>query len=851
MTQNVNTNDLPRRPDAEQAVIGSMMTVSGIIGDITELINANDFYEPRHSTVFDTIVDLNNQGHPTELAAVVSKLQTDGELARVGGVEYVAGLYRAASVRNSMYYATIIKETSETRQLALLAQKAARDLLDGSGKNNTTVVGELTAGIDAVTQDNTDGGGLTAIGQLMDATFDGIDALKKTGGGVTGVPTGFTDLDRLTFGMHPGQMITVAARPGVGKALALDTLLPTPVGWTTMGEVCVGDKLIGRDGKPTTVVAATEVMIGRPCYEVTFSDGTVVWADAEHQWVTQTRLQRQGRAETRESVVSTRDIAKTLRVGGDNRLNYSVDLAGPFDAPDAELLVAPYTLGAWLGDGASAGNSFTSETEEIPERIRADGYVVDHKAGYRYGIMLEGDAPRHMVRSCLMCGVEFQPYNRTTQTCGRQCGGAWRSALLKDGLSAPKGILCSDCGKHYSGGGVTCQKCYLDNHTFRGHLRTVGVLGFKHIPTTYLRSSIRQRKELLAGLLDTDGWVTKTGSCALTLTSERLILDAFELIASLGYRPSITTKKVRGRTEESSTAYTIVFASEVSPFQMKRKSFAMNSVRAGRSLYATKRYITSVKPIQSVPVRCVEVDSVDHTYLVGRAFIPTHNSTLGLNIAQNAAIRHGIPSAFFTLEMSRGEVMQRLLSAECKIELGHIRSGKVSEDEWDRIGRKAAAITDAPLYIDDTANITMSQIKTRCRRMQQQHGLGLVVIDYLQLMTGDRKTDSRQQEVSEISRNVKLLAKELGIPVIAMSQLNRGSENRSDPRPKISDLRESGSIEQDSDTIWLIHREDMNDPDSPRAGEADLIIGKQRGGATGTIVLGFQGGYSRFVDMAQ
>src|ERR671915_423425 len=175
----------------------------------------------------------------------------------------------------------------------------------------------------------------------------------------------------------------------------------------------------------------------------------------------------------------------------------------------------------------------------------------------------------------------------------------------------------------------------------------------------------------------------------------------------------------------------------------------------------------------------------------------------------------------------------------------------VDDDDWTRLARRMSEVSEAPLFIDDSPNMSMMEIRAKCRRLKQQHDLRLVVIDYLQLMTSGKRVESRQVEVSEFSRSLKLLAKELGVPVIALSQLNRGPEQRTDKKPMVSDLRESGSIEQDADMVILLHREDAYEKESPRAGEADLIVAKHRNGPTATITVAFQGHYSRFVDMAQ
>jgi replicative DNA helicase len=224
-------------------------------------------------------------------------------------------------------------------------------------------------------------------------------------------------------------------------------------------------------------------------------------------------------------------------------------------------------------------------------------------------------------------------------------------------------------------------------------------------------------------------------------------------------------------------------------------------------------------------------------------------STLGLDFARTASIKQGHTSVVFSLEMSRSEIVMRMLSAEARVPLNHMRTGRMGDDEWERIVRRMGDIETAPLFIDDSPQVTMMDIRAKCRRLKQRNDLKLVVVDYLQLMSSPKKSESRQQEVSEISRSLKLLAKELEVPVVAISQLNRGSEQRADKRPMMSDLRESGAIEQDADVIILLHREDLYERESPRAGEADLIVAKHRNGMTKDVVVAFQGHYSRFADL--
>jgi len=255
-----------------------------------------------------------------------------------------------------------------------------------------------------------------------------------------------------------------------------------------------------------------------------------------------------------------------------------------------------------------------------------------------------------------------------------------------------------------------------------------------------------------------------------------------------------------------------------------------------------------------VPTGFIDLDHLTNGLHAGQMVIVAARpgmgkSTLGLDFARSASIKHGLCSVFFSLEMTKSEIVMRLMSAEASVPLNHIRKGEMKEEDWSRVAAKTAQVSQAPLFIDDSPNLTMMEIRAKARRLKQRFDLKLIVIDYMQLMTSGKKVESRQLEVSEFSRQIKLLAKELEVPVVALSQLNHGPESRTDKRPMLSDLRESGSLEQDADVVILLHREDAYDKNSPRVGEADFIVAKHRNGATDVIPVAFQGSLSRFVDM--
>ena len=258
--------------------------------------------------------------------------------------------------------------------------------------------------------------------------------------------------------------------------------------------------------------------------------------------------------------------------------------------------------------------------------------------------------------------------------------------------------------------------------------------------------------------------------------------------------------------------------------------------------------------LTGIPTGFTNLDAYTHGLHSGQLVIvaarpSVGKSTFALDIARNAAIRNNQATIFFSLEMGRSEIAMRMLSAESGIYLQSMRKGTLTEGDWAKLAAVRGKINDAPLYIDDSPNMSLVEIRAKCRRLAQQVQLKMVVIDYIQLMSSGKKVESRQQEVSEFSRALKLLSKELNVPVVALSQLNRQPEQTKDKRPELSHLRESGSLEQDADVVVLLHREGLFEKDHPRAGEADLILAKQRNGPTGTVTVAFQGQYSRFVNM--
>ncbi len=403
------------------------------------------------------------------------------------------------------------------------------------------------------------------------------------------------------FILHPGEFVLGSTRERIrlsddivsrveGKALALDTAVPTPLGWRRIGEMSPGDFVFDDAGQPTLVVAVSPVMVSRPCHEVVFSDGTKVVTDVDHQWRTRDKRGRWGRTRT-ASVVTTGEIARTLRVGRER--NHQVPLAGAVWYPRRDLAIDPYVLGVWLGDGTSAAAEVTCADEPILHEVALAGYRV---AAQRTRPLLY------------------------------RIGGTGHSRSAATGR-------------------------YEGNTSLSSTLRRLLLLGNKHIPEEYLRSSVEQREALLQGLMDTDGYVDRYGRCDLTTVSSRLAEDYCELVASLGFRPKLARKRAMLDGIDHGPAFEIQFTPDRPVFRLPRKRARQKM----RGLFHRFRAIVDVREVASVPVRCIEVASSNGLFLITRAFIPTHNSSLGrlgLLIHSTAGFIDPAWDGHITLELS-------------------------------------------------------------------------------------------------------------------------------------------------------------------------------------------------------
>lgn len=325
----------------------------------------------------------------------------------------------------------------------------------------------------------------------------------------------------------------------------------------------------------------------------------------------------------------------------------------------------------------------------------------------------------------------------------------------------------------------------------------------------------------------------------------RKLIKASSDIVNLGYEASEEVNYVLDKAEKR--IFDILEKRSVKGFS-PIKDVLIETFNSLEELYNTKGAITGI------PTGFLDLDykisGLHNSDLILIAARPAMGKTgFGINIGQFAAVHGGIPVAIFSLEMSKEQLVNRMLSTEAMVDSQRMRTGTLEDDDWQKIARSLGPLSEAPIYIDDTPGTTIMEIRSKCRRLKMEKNLGLIIIDYLQLMQGRDKSESRQQEVSEISRSLKILAKELNVPVITLSQLSRAPEMRADHRPILSDLRESGAIEQDADIVMFLYRDDYYNPETEKKNIAEVIVAKNRHGSTGIVELAWLGQYIKFANL--
>ncbi|MFK5882454.1 MAG: replicative DNA helicase [Sulfurospirillum sp.] len=639
--------------------------------------------------------------------------------------------------------------------------------------------------------------------EMTKATLGHILELKKRGNQVVvGLDTGFSKLNELTTGFGKGDLVIVAARPAMGKCLAKGTkVLMYDGSLKNVESVKVGDLLMGDDSTPRKILSLAH---GREeMYWVRQNKGIDYRVNKSHI-LSLKRSRNEWKHKHGDILnISVEEYIKKSKKFKSNYKGYKV----PVKFMEKKLTIEPYFMGLWLGDGRKSDVRITTKDKEVIK------YLGEYAK--RLNLML---VESKKSKKCTMYAIS-----------SGQAGGK------------------------------------KENPSLQAKIRRLGLIDNKHIPRDYLINSTQNRLELLAGLIDSDGYYDKNcNGFEITQKDFNLARDIKFLADSLGFRTSLISKmaKIKSINFECEVYRVRIFGDiDRVPIKIKRKKAKAWSVK--RNWNQT-----------GINVKFDKIDEYFGFEIDGNSLFlledmtVTHNTAFCLNLAQNA-IDDGKGVAIFSLEMPAEQLMLRMFSSKTAIPLQKIRRGDLSDDEWARLSSAADEMSGKSFFVDDNGNVDIHKIRSKLRKLKTNHPeIGLCVIDYLQLMNGSGNKD-RHLEVSDMSRGLKLLARELEMPIVALSQLNRGLESRGDKRPMLSDLRESGAIEQDADIILFVYRDDVyrvreekekeqkarvegkeyksNFFEKPEE-DAEIIIGKNRNGPIGVANMIFQKNITKFID---
>ncbi|MBL7002849.1 MAG: replicative DNA helicase [Gammaproteobacteria bacterium] len=780
----------PNSIQAEQSVLGGLMLDNQTWDSVSDKVTEGDFYRRDHRLIFKTIEQLAEKQIPFDVITISESLEAIGELENSGGLSYLGMLAKdTPSAANIVTYANIVRDRSVLRQLIHVGTEISDSAFNTEGRETAELLENAERQVFKIAEQRQRGqGGFSTIKSLLARAVDKIETLFEQEGSITGAATGFTDFDELTSGLQPADLIIVAGRPSMGKCFGKGTPILMSNGEVKVVEdIQVGDVLMGDDSTPRRVLSLAR---GRETmYWVRQINGLDYRVNESHILSLKCSY-----SEDREK------IGDLLNIPLSDYLNSAANFQSKYqgykvaiDFSEQALAVCPYILGLWLGNEINTSVNIISADVEVVEYLR--------------------EYTEHLNSTCALANTKQ--------------GDDWCPI---DNARSIKNI-----NNHI-------------NSTLQRVLNELGLLNNKHIPLSFLANSRLNRLKLLAGMNDSFGrYVNKQKMYVITLTNFALAKQIKFLCDSLGFRASLVENQLNSKQEDNrGIAYRVWFTGDVSDIPVRKERNKAAKWTGNRTW-------------QQTGIR-IEYDKVDDYYGFvcdgNRLFLledmtVVHNTTIAMNMAENIAIKGDKPVAVFSMEMPGDSLAMRMMSSLGRIDQHKIRTGKLEDDEWPRLTSAINLLAETKLFIDDTPALTPTEVRSRARRLAREHGqLGLIVLDYLQLMQSPTSGENRVQQISDISRGLKALAKELNVPVVALSQLNRNLEQRPNKRPMMSDLRESGAIEQDADLIVFVYRDEVYNEDSPDKGIAEVIIGKQRNGPLGTVRLTFLGQYTRFENFA-
>jgi replicative DNA helicase len=780
------TTAVPYDLDAEASVLGAILIDNDAIVKIFDKLHPEDFYDERHRYIYEAIKHLYDERKAIDVLTLSNQLKAHKQLTTIGGAAYLTELTNFVPTASHVEsYAELVAEKSVRRQL-MRVNKELSALAQDETKNLKDLIETAEAEMMKVGQQQTKQT-VVSLETILEESFERLDALHRDKKKLRGIPTGFKDLDDMLAGLQRSDLFVLAARPSMGKAQPLDANVLTTTGWKQMGNLEIGDSLASIDGAPSIVTGIFPQGI-QDIYKITFSDGRIVEASGDHLWQTHYR-----EWETPKVLTTNEIVEKLARQRYQKRL--WIDMYSGEFGSTSHLPILPWTLGLLIAEGDLNSMQLSTASPFILDRMiteLGEEFTVKHAGEYDYRIIQTDD-------------------------------------------------------HHHPG------KYEVGANPLRENLEALDLWGThshnKFIPEVYKNACRQDRLTLLQGLLDADGWAERLGTIRYYTASNQLADDVVELVRSLGGWASRNTKQTTYTYKGSRLLGKLCHVVNIIHASVSEDIFSLpeKRLRARQKKRVRRPVFVSIELARQAPAQCIMVSHPAHLYITNN-YVVTHNTAFALNLAHNVALLAKEPVLIFSLEMSKDQLADRLLSMESGVDAWALRTGNLTDADFEKIGRALGPLGEAPIFIDDTPGITVSDVRTKSRREAHQRQLGLIIVDYLQLMSGGGKYNdgNRVQEISEISRGLKGIARELNVPLIALSQLSRSVESRPDKIPQLSDLRESGAIEQDADIVAFIYREEYYNPETERKKITDILIKKHRNGPTGAVELYFDNEHQRY-----
>jgi replicative DNA helicase len=852
----------PQNLEAETSVLGSILLSEQALDPllIDVKLRAEDFYRQSHGLIFQAMIRLKEKTdpEPVDVLTVCEQLSKEGNLEEAGGTAYVHSLPTIVpAAGNVRHYARIVKEHALMRRLLSTTREIQDQVFSFQGPVRELLEQSESRLFHIAHEDRT--GELRSIADVLHDELDKLERVSREGISVTGTPSGFKDLDEKTGGFQPGNLIVLAARPAMGKCLTGSTLIfdaATGARRPLRQVVEAGER-----GEPMTVASLGDDLKLRPALVSAFMRSGV-----QQVYRLRTKLGRRVELTANHPLFTLngwrelRDLEPGDRIAVPRTLPRGEALDS---MPDAEVVM----LAALIADG-----NLTNRTPRFTYGPDSPVLGEVERAAQALGVRMRHDG--HGTASISVSG-HGSPSNPVTELCKRH--GVWgkrsENKFVPDaifGLSDEQiarflSVLFGCDGYVHQSESVTqvgyCTISERLAHDVQHLLLRLGVIG----TVRSLKRRVYEGTEKVAR--------------EVRVTDQGSLLAFCDLVGACGKEAAVDRLKQRVESVKLCSfgdTFPIEAWDHVTAAKGQRPWREL-SVATGRppghNWHAGKRHlsrhlvgeiaawsqddslinlatsdvwwdqIASIEPIG-------EQETFDLTVPDGHNFVAddliVHNSALMLNIAENAAVKHGKAVAVFSLEMSETELAQRFIASQAKIDGDDLRKGRVKQDRWPKVVSATEKLANAPLYLDDSSDLGILELRAKARRLHSRADLGLIFVDYLQLMRPEDSSAQRVEQIGQISRGMKMLARELSVPVVALSQLSRAVESRPDKRPLLSDLRESGNIEQDADLVMFIYRDDYYNKESERPGEADLIISKHRNGPIGDVALTFMPRYPKF-----